>query len=149
MNEQDTVEWYEALKAKIAAAKAEASKPTLPCFRCCGQEESKGHDPECVHFQPEGETKSNRIVEHIPNFASGFESRCVSFDTLEELMEIPWVKSWKEAPQFHRFSADSYLMVEREDGYWWWAIGKLRHPVEGLPLWEAKYREKEKQHAVK
>jgi hypothetical protein len=32
-------------------------------------------------------------------------------------------------------------MVEREDGYWWWAIGRLRHPVEGLPKWEAKYRE--------
>ena len=34
MNEQDTVEWYEAMKAKVAAAKAEASKPRPPTFRC-------------------------------------------------------------------------------------------------------------------
>lgn len=142
MNEQDTVEWYEALKAKVAAAKAEAAKPRPATFLCCGNVISEGHHECCVHFQPVGETKTNRIVEHIPNFASGFEPRCVGFDTLEELMEIPWVKSWKEAPQFHRYSADSYLMVEREDGYWWWAIGKLRNPV-GLPKWEAKYKDKE------
>ena len=143
MNEQDTAEWYLAQMAKVKAAKAEASKPRPSTFRCCNQLESEGHHKECVNFQPEGETKKNRIVEHIPNFASGFDPRCVSFDTLEELMEISWVKSWKEAPQFHRYSADSYLMVEREDGHWWWAIGRLRHPVEGLPKWEAKYKDKD------
>ncbi len=142
MNEQDTVEWYTALKTKIDTAVAESRKPIPPTFGCCWRLESEGHHEECVNFQPEGETKTNRIVEHIPNFASGFDPRCIGFDTLEELMEISWVKSWKEAPQFHRFSADTYLMIEREDGYWWWALGKLRHPVEGLPKWEAKYRNK-------
>jgi hypothetical protein len=105
MKEIDTVKWYQEKLAQAAAAKAEAAKPIPPCFRCCGRLKHEEHDSECVNFQPEGETKTNRIVEHIPNFASGFDRRCVGFDTLEELMEIPWVKSWKESPKFYLGSA--------------------------------------------
>ena len=65
MNEQDTAEWYLAQMAKVKAAKAEASKPRPSTFRCCNQLESEGHHKECVNFQPEGETKKNRIVEHL------------------------------------------------------------------------------------
>ncbi len=140
MNEQDTVEWYEAMKAKVAAAKAEAAKPRPPTFRCCGQEESKGHHEHCVHFQPVGETKKNRIVQHLPGYID-FDIECVGFDTLDELMNIEWVKWWSQQPKFYRYSEDSYLMAEFEDGYTWYALGRLRNPV-GLPKWEEKYKDK-------
>jgi len=141
MKEQDTVEWYEAMKARAAAAKAAASKPRPPSFDCCGWEKSKGHHSECVNFQPIGETKTNRIVQHFPSYME-FDSECVGFDTLDELMEIPWVKHFSTLQGFHRFSSDSYLMAEMEGGYKWWAVGKLRCSVEGLPKWEEKYKEK-------
>lgn len=142
MNEQDTVEWYVAQKAKAAAAKAGASVPRPPMFPCCGWEETEGHHKECVNFQPEGEIKTNRIVQHFPGYMD-FDSECIGFNTLEELLAIPWVKSFSMLEGFYRYSADTYLMAELKDGYHWWCIGKLRHPVEGLPKWEAKYKEKQ------
>lgn len=142
MNEQDTVEWYESVKAKAAAAKKfakeEASKPR---FRCCGQLEAEGHHEHCVHFQPKGETKTNRIVQHLPGYID-FDIECIGFDTLEELLNIEWVKWWSQQKGFHRYSADDYLMAEFKDGYEWYALGRLRNPV-NLPKWEEKHKEKQ------
>lgn len=139
MNEQDTVEWYMKMLDRAKAAKEEASKPTPPSFQCCGREETKGHHPECVHFQPVGETKKNRIVQHFPSYMD-FDAECIGFDTLDELMAIPWVKHFSTLKDFHRFSGGTHLMAEMEDGYSWWAVGRLRYPVDGLPTWEAKYK---------
>jgi len=138
MREQDTVEWYLKTLAKAEAAKEEARKPNPPTFSCCGWMESEGHNPLCVHFQPEGETKTNRIVQHFPAYMD-FDPECVGFDTLEELLEIPWVKRWSENANFYQYSGGDYLMAEFHEGYEWWAIGKLRNPVEGLPEWKEKH----------
>ena len=139
MREQDTVEWYLKTMAKAEAAKNEARKPKPPTFRCCGWRESEGHNPYCVNFQPEGETKTNRIVQHFPAYMD-FDPACVGFDTLEELLEIPWVKHFSTLKGFFRYSGGDYLMAEVEEGYEWWAIGHLRNKVEGLPEWKAKYK---------
>ena len=139
MKEQDTVEWYLKTMAKAEAAKEEARKPKPPTFRCCGLPKTEGHHDQCVNFQPEGETKYNRIVQHLPGYID-FDIECVGFDTLNELLEIEWVKWWSEQKGFCRYSADDHLMAEFNEGYEWYALGKLRHPVEGLPEWKAKYK---------
>ena len=138
MNEQDTVEWYEKIKAKVASAKVESLKPQPPSYQCCWNLQSEGHQKCCVHFQPEGEVKSNRIVQHLPGYID-FDIECVGFDTLEELLNIEWVKWWSERPKFYRYSCDEYLMAEFDDGYKWYALGRLRNPV-NLPPWVAKYK---------
>ena len=138
MNEQDTVEWYLAQKAKVKAAKEYADMLIPPIFSCCGQLKTEGHHKVCVNFQPKGETKSNRIVQHLPGYID-FGIEIVAFDTLEELLAIEWVKWWSDHPGFYRFSLDNHLMAEFDNGYKWYALGRLRNPV-NLPKWEAKYK---------
>lgn len=138
MNEQDTVEWYLGMIAKVKAAREYASKPKPATFNCCGQEQSKGHSEFCVYFSPVGDTNTNRIVRHLPGYID-FDPECVGFNTLEELLNIDWVKWWSKQSNFHRYSYDSYLMAEFDEGYTWYAIGMLRNSV-NLPKWEAKYK---------
>jgi hypothetical protein len=81
---------------------------------------------------------NNTIVQHVPAFADNFEPRRKAmFDTLDELMEVPWVKQWAGDQGFWRFSLNgNILLVERNEGRWWWVVGFLEKPVEGLPKWQ-------------
>ena len=140
MKKQDTVEWYLDTLARANAAKDAAKEESKkPSFSCCGNYEEHGHYENCVNFQPEGETKTNRIVQHFPAYME-FDQECVGFDTLEELLEISWVKHFSTLKGFYRYTANDYLMAEMDGGYKWWAIGKLRKSIDKLPKWEPKYK---------
>ena len=94
----------------------------------------------------------NHIIQHIPPFVDGVEPEHASFDGLEELLVIDWVKRWKSKPhrnsgEFHQFSlSGSHLMVELEDGAVWYVIGHVRRPdLLDLPKWDSgKAHEKER-----
>lgn len=80
---------------------------------------------------------SNYIVQHIPGFVeTEKEPERVDFDTLEELLAIPFVASWKADPPFERFSLSmNHLMAEMKDGSYW-VVGYLQHPeLVQLPQW--------------
>jgi hypothetical protein len=77
---------------------------------------------------------NNAIRQHIPDFCEGFDKATVEFDTLEELLAIPFVKNFSRHPTFFRFSmSDRHLIAEYRGGREWWVVGTLSHP-EAVPL---------------
>ena len=78
----------------------------------------------------------NEIQRYFPNFFDVDESDriIVQFETLEELLEIPFIKNWTTIPEFYQFasSPSGRLIGQFKGGYEWWVIGTLKHPVEGL-----------------
>lgn len=80
---------------------------------------------------------NNTIRQHIPDFFEGFEKALVDFNTLEDLLAIPWVKNFSAHANFYRYSvSDNHLMAEYRGGRTWWVVGTLRHRVDGLPEWD-------------
>jgi hypothetical protein len=77
--------------------------------------------------------KKFKITQYRPAFFSGFENEKVEFDTIEELLNIDFVKGWSTDPGFFQYSLsydicwDSQLklMVEfkNESKMEWWVIG--------------------------
>lgn len=80
----------------------------------------------------------NEIVQHIPDFVETVEPRIRSdFDSLAQLLEVPFVKGWADKSDFHRFSVEGVcLIAELRGGRSWWVVGYLREPVSGLPEWD-------------
>lgn len=98
----------------------------------------------------------NEIRRYFPAFFDVDESDCVviPFETLEELLKIPFVSIWATLPGFHKYALSSSspstapeakrqhnLMAQLKEGYEWWVIGILKHSVEGLPEHVPLYRE--------
>lgn len=80
---------------------------------------------------------NNEIRQHIPDFCEGFEKAVVEFNTLEELLAIPFVKNFSAHDSFHRYSVnDNHLIAEYRGGREWWVVGILKSSVEGLPEWD-------------
>lgn len=82
----------------------------------------------------------------------------VEFKNSAELLNISWVKQWREDPSFHRISikrgqskehrgpyAHAHkIMAEREGGYVWYVIGIIRDEdisaIDDIP--EAEFRKR-------
>jgi hypothetical protein len=86
------------------------------------------------------------IKQHIPNFVSGFDPVIQNFKTLEELLDIDFVKQWSADEDFHQFSIGPYdsrwhLMAEQNNGKRWWVVGYIIGIVRdelNLPDWKPK-----------
>lgn len=92
------------------------------------------------------------IRQHIPAFVDGIEPGRADFETLEQLLAVPFVKRWSEpAEAFRRYSYVprryeyresrnvDYLMAEMADGKHW-VIGYIEPGAGerfGLPEWKA------------
>jgi hypothetical protein len=84
------------------------------------------------------------IKQHIPNFVSGIDPVTQNFETLEELLNIDFVKQWGDDEDFHQFSIGPYgdrwhLMVEQNNGERWWVLGYITDIVRdelNLPNWK-------------
>lgn len=70
----------------------------------------------------------NKIYQYRPSFFEGFNQEIVSFNSLNEMLSIPFVKNFSEDKNFDRFSLAQeghYLFAE----YWinnkheWWCVG--------------------------
>lgn len=81
---------------------------------------------------------------HIPNACKdGNELDEINeFNSLEELLEIPYVKKQTDRKTFYRYSlSENHLMAEYESGYNWWVLGFINDISNlDLPKWEAKYK---------
>ena len=96
-----------------------------------------------------------KAEQYRPNFFSGFEQSKNDFNTTEELLNIEWVKSFKEDPNFHQFSItrdesgildkpQHTLMAEYENGFKWWVVAFIRDKdisgIKDLPEWISKHK---------
>lgn len=86
----------------------------------------------------------NSITQHVPTFVDDRGPlKSAEFETITELLAIPWVAQWAETMNgqpFHQFSkVDHHLMAEHAEGHTWWVVGYITDPgsVE-LPTWHAK-----------
>ena len=79
----------------------------------------------------------NQITEHVPNFIGMDKPRISKFKTCKKLLEIPWVKSFSDDPEFYRYSMDDEsLMAEYKKGKDWWPVGNIKNPASvDLPKW--------------
>lgn len=83
----------------------------------------------------------NQIIQHFPNYFEGFTPNESEFETLEELVEIPWVKKYleiyNEDGKNHTFQiSENHLMIVRDDNQWWWVVGAIKFPDRvDLPEW--------------
>lgn len=72
-----------------------------------------------------------KVRQHIPGFVTGVEPEECDVNSMQELMELPWVDHWEvdinPRTKFYRWSVDrssrdrSLLMAEysRNDRQWW------------------------------
>ena len=78
----------------------------------------------------------NAITRYFPGFVDVDDSERVNvqFETLDQLLQIPWVKHWKDVGQsgveaFDRYSlSGNALMAELKNPREWWVIGFIDHP---------------------
>ena len=84
--------------------------------------------------------------QHIPDVPElkdkGVEAQTANFETCQELLELPWVAQWKKQEKFHRWcrsDAGDMLMVENEEGDWWWVVAYVTPgSIDGLPVVKCK-----------
>ncbi len=86
-----------------------------------------------------------KAIQYRPTFYSGFTNKEVEFDTVEELLNIDFVKSWSEDKGFCRYSlSGDHLMAEFNNGKNWWVVCFIRCTLD-LPQFKAqKTRTKKK-----
>ena len=86
----------------------------------------------------------NELTQRRPAYYTGFENETFQFETVDELLELDWVKNFAKRDDFHRFSVasrnpDKYsrrtLMAEYQKGDEFWAIGFLKEDVPELASW--------------
>ena len=102
-----------------------------------------------------------KIRSHVPNYCFDGEEPDpeIEFNSLDELMNIDFVKRWANNPmiQFHKYSisyrpshygiTSHLLMAELKGGAEWWVIGYLSgEGIEkiGLPEWDSEMATKKK-----
>lgn len=81
----------------------------------------------------------NILKRRFPNFVDVDDSQRTihQFETMEEFLEIDWIKSQLNFPNFYRFSVSKEnLMLELNEGKEWWVIGifETRDSLD-LPKW--------------
>lgn len=70
-----------------------------------------------------------KLTQHIPAGMDLDGIELGSFETTEELLNLPHVSQFRELVGFHRFSIiEDLLMVETSDGLDWWIVGRIDEP---------------------
>jgi len=83
----------------------------------------------------------NRIIQHIPSFIDvNKKLEWINFNTIEELLNIPFVKQWAkpmDGKDFLCFALyGNYLLVIHDDGFHWWTVGYIENSSSiDLPKW--------------
>jgi len=75
---------------------------------------------------------------HRPNFVdSSTEIESCEVESTEQLLDVDWLKKYAEWDEYHNFcqSKDGkLLMIENEDGSWWWVAAHLTAGKTDLPV---------------
>jgi hypothetical protein len=79
----------------------------------------------------------NKIQRYRPACFSGYEDESASFNSLDELIKIEWIASWKEDKDFHKFSIsrEQWLMCELKGGTEWWVVGYFHEVYNEVLTW--------------
>jgi hypothetical protein len=88
----------------------------------------------------------NKIQRYRPACFSGYEDEHASFNSLDELMKIEWIASWKDHTDFYQFSIsrEQWLMCEVKGGTEWWVIGYFHEVYNEVAIWFPKWIPKDK-----
>ena len=72
----------------------------------------------------------NHIVRHFPCFVEHRElPEKGYFNTVEDLLNIPWVKSFSDDSEFYKYGiSDELLMATYKEGRNYWVVGSIEHP---------------------
>ena len=85
-----------------------------------------------------------RARQHIPDMVElkDVKPQMAQYSSLQQLLELPWVAQWKNQKKFHRFCRSDrgdLLMVENEDGTWWWTVAiVMAKTINELPIVQCK-----------
>lgn len=91
-----------------------------------------------------------QVRRYRPAFFEGYPIEELEVGSLEELLEVDWVKNWTTSPGFHRFSVSRHyqyhnLMAEFKEGKEWWVVaileGEEPEAYVTLPEWTPPFRE--------
>ena len=84
----------------------------------------------------------NEVIRNSTSLGDDIPPR-ILFDTVEQLLAVPFVKRWADDADFSWLAIDKqpatdryYLMAIERGGRKWWVIGRLLNPVEGLRQWD-------------
>jgi hypothetical protein len=68
-----------------------------------------------------------KIRQHIPSYISGLTPKITIFNSIHELLEIEWIKQYKDENLSHFCRDDEgvTLMIENEDGTNFWVLGYI------------------------
>ena len=82
----------------------------------------------------------SKITQYRPAFFEGFVNETAHFETMGDLLSIPFVANFANDEGFFRFSiSDEMLMAEYDGGKKWWVVGRFEAPPNvGLPTWHGK-----------
>jgi hypothetical protein len=96
-----------------------------------------------------------KIKQRLPNWMDihSIERQETEINSIEDLFNVPWIKSWIEDEKFHKLSIDRteplfdyprqyLLMAEMNEGFNWYVIAYLEKDIPELPDWKRKYRNK-------
>lgn len=80
-----------------------------------------------------------KVKQRIPNFVeTSMPPKQYEFQTIEELLNIDWIQKYTKWENFARFCRNKYsdlLMIENEDGTWWWVVAYVdKGSIDELPV---------------
>ncbi len=95
------------------------------------------------------------IRQYRPAYFTGYENEIKEFNSIEELLNIDFVKNFKYLSNgevdkdFYQYSIGNngerdILIAEYKEGYEWWVIGYINENeiIKGLPLFKPKEKPK-------
>lgn len=89
----------------------------------------------------------NKFRQHVPPMVDGVIPIEFEFETTQELLNHEFVQRFAkdmDGKKFYRFEmSDKHLMAVSDNGYFWWAVGRIERPEEiELEKWVPKYKDK-------
>jgi len=80
----------------------------------------------------------NHFRQRIPRFVDNDNPLEFDFDTVEELVNHPYIQEWlNKNPHSILVKSEGILMVVYNEGFNWWCIGWITNPDDlELPEWE-------------
>jgi len=76
-----------------------------------------------------------KIIQYRPAYFEGYKNEENKFNSIDELLNIPWIKSFSKYDDFYQFSLERdkdgfynfqhSLMAEFKKGKEWWVVGNI------------------------
>ena len=86
------------------------------------------------------------VKKYLPACFSGYKDEYAHFRSLDELLAIEWIASWKEQNEFYQYSIsrEQWLMAEFKNGSEFWTIAYFPEVLDEVQKWFPKWIAKNK-----